>query len=103
MSNLKGRSGNAEPKCLCILRSCLAGGRDILVYVIKMKDKIYVDASQLAILRDLGGTFACATLREAMIAWDQLPDKGDATIHIGSRTYTENDIARFNYRPKPRN
>ena len=64
-------------------------------------DKTYVDASQPAILRDLGGTFACHTLREAMIAWDTLPDKGDATIQIGRRTYTANEIARFDYGPKP--
>jgi hypothetical protein len=64
-------------------------------------DKIYVDASQPAILRDLGGTFACPTLREAMIAWDQLPDKGDATIQVGRQTYTANEIARFDYGPKP--
>jgi hypothetical protein len=64
-------------------------------------DKIYVDASQPAILRDLGGTFACSTLREAMIAWDQLPDKGDATIQVGRQTYTANEIARFDYGPKP--
>jgi hypothetical protein len=63
-------------------------------------DKIYVDASQQAILRDLGGTFAYPTLREAMIAWDTLPDKGDATIQIGSRTYTANEVARFDYGPK---
>jgi hypothetical protein len=43
-------------------------------------EKIYVDASQPAILRHLGGTFACPTLGAAMIAWDELPDKGDATI-----------------------
>jgi len=49
-------------------------------------DKTYVDASQPAILRDLGGTFAWPTLKEAMIAWDKLPDKGDATIQIGRRT-----------------
>ena len=66
-------------------------------------DKIYVDASQPATLHDLGGTFAYPTLREAMIAWDKLPDKGDATIHIGNRTYTANEIARFNYGPKSRN
>ena len=66
-------------------------------------DKIYVDASQPATLHDLGGTLAYPTLGEAMIAWDKLPDKGDATIHIGSRTYTANEIARFNYGPKPRN
>jgi len=64
-------------------------------------DKTYVDASQPAILRDLGGTFACPTLKEAMIAWDKLPDKGDATIQIGRRTYTANEIARFDYGPKP--
>jgi len=66
-------------------------------------DKIHVDASQPATLRNLGGTFAYLTLREAMIAWDKLPDKGAATIHIGSRTYTANEIARFNYGLKPRN
>jgi hypothetical protein len=42
-------------------------------------EKIYVDASQPAVLRHLGGTFACQTLGEAMIAWDEIPDKGDAT------------------------
>ena len=66
-----------------------------------MIDKIYVDASQPAVLRDLGGTFTCSTLREAMIAWDKLPDKGDATIQTGSRTYTANEIARFDYEHKP--
>jgi hypothetical protein len=65
-------------------------------------DKIYVDASQPAILRHLGGTFACPTLGAAMIAWDELPDKGDATIQIGGQTYTANEIARFEYGPNPR-
>ena len=65
-------------------------------------DKIYVDASQPAILRDLGGTFACPTLKEAMIAWDKLPDNEDATIQIGRRTYTANEIAQFDYGPNPR-
>jgi hypothetical protein len=37
--------------------------------------KIYVDASQPAILRHLGGTFACPTLGAAMIAWDDLPGR----------------------------
>jgi hypothetical protein len=64
-------------------------------------DKIYVDASQPAILRHLGGTFACRTLGEAMSAWDRLPDKGDATIQVGRETYTANEIARFDYGPKP--
>jgi hypothetical protein len=65
-------------------------------------DKIYVDASQPAILRDLGGTFACATLREAMIAWDQLPDKGNATIQVGGQTYTANEIAGSITDPSPK-
>jgi hypothetical protein len=65
-------------------------------------DKIYIDASQPAILRHLGGTFAWATLGEAMIAWDQLPDKGDATIQVRGQTYTANEIARFDYRADPR-
>jgi len=36
-----------------------------------------------------------------MIAWDQLPDKGDATIQVGGQTYSANEIARFDYGPKP--
>ena len=36
-----------------------------------------------------------------MIAWDQLPDKGDATIQVGAQTYSANEIARFDYGPKP--
>jgi hypothetical protein len=62
-------------------------------------DKIYVDASQPAILRHPIGTFACLTLQEAVIAWDKLPDKAQATIQVtGGRVYTANEIERFHLR-----
>jgi hypothetical protein len=63
-------------------------------------DKIYVDASQPAILRHPIGTFACPTLQEVVIAWDILPDKLQATIQVtgGGRVYTANEIERFHYR-----
>jgi hypothetical protein len=65
-------------------------------------DKIYVDASQPAILRHPIGTFACPTLQEAVIAWDKLPDKGQATIQVtgGGRVYTATEIERFDYRQR---
>ena len=31
MSNLRDRSGDLKPERFCVLRSCIAGGRDILV------------------------------------------------------------------------
>jgi hypothetical protein len=65
-------------------------------------DKIYVDASQPAILRHPIGTFACPTLQEAVIAWDKLPDKAQATIQVtgGGRVYTASEIERFHYRQR---
>ena len=65
-------------------------------------DKIYVDASQPAILRHPIGTFACPTLGEAIIAWHELPDKTDAIIRVGSQRYTANEIAQFDYGPNAR-
>jgi hypothetical protein len=63
-------------------------------------DKIYVDASRPAILRHPIDTFACLTLQEAMIAWDKLPDKAQATIQVtgGGWVYSANEIERFHYR-----
>jgi hypothetical protein len=60
-------------------------------------DKIYVDASQPAILRHPIGS-ACLTLQEAVIARDTLPDKAQATIQVNGRVYTANEIERFHHR-----
>lgn len=74
-------------------------------HVEEEKKRIYVDASQPAVLRHAGGTVDCATLQEAGIAYHKLPekDRAQATIKVrGGIEYTANEIERMHYGPKPR-
>jgi hypothetical protein len=67
--------------------------------------KIYVDAGRPATLNDgAGGLTDCATLQEAVLAWQRLaPEKKiRATVKvIGGPVYTAKEIERLHYGPKP--
>jgi hypothetical protein len=70
-------------------------------------DKIYVDASQSAILRHGDVLVDCPTLQEAVLAWHKLPegDREKATIKVklpGGEVYTAREIERLHYGPKPK-
>jgi len=67
-------------------------------------DKIYVDASQPAILQHAGASIDCLTLAEAVIAWYRLPteQRQTATIKIRDGTlYRAAEIERLRYGPRP--
>ena len=67
--------------------------------------KIYVDATRPATLNNGAGILTdCATLQEAVLAWQGLPpaQKVRATVKvIGGRVYNAHDIERLHYGPKP--
>jgi hypothetical protein len=66
-------------------------------------DKIYVDASQPAILQHAGRAIDCPTLQEAVIEWHRLPPNGraHATIRVrGGTAFTAREIDRLHYKPK---
>jgi hypothetical protein len=67
--------------------------------------KIYVDASRPATLNDGAGVLTdCATLQEAVVAWQQLApeQKIRATVKvIGGPVYTAHEIDRLHCGPKP--
>jgi hypothetical protein len=67
--------------------------------------KIYVDASRPATLNNGAGALTdCATLQEAVLAWQRLPpeQKIRATVKvIGGPVYTVKEIERLHYGPKP--
>jgi hypothetical protein len=67
--------------------------------------KIYVDASQPATLNNEAGVLTdCATLQEAVLAWQRLAPKQKirATVKvIGGPVYTVKEIGRLHYGPKP--
>ena len=67
--------------------------------------KIYVDPSRPATLNNGAGALTdCATLQEAVAAWQQLApeQKIRATVKvIGGPVYTAQEIERLYYRPKP--
>jgi hypothetical protein len=67
-------------------------------------EKIYVDAGQSAVLRDgERPPLNYLTLQEAVIGWCQLPSsrKSAATIKVGEKVYTAQEIDRLHYGPKP--
>ena len=68
--------------------------------------KIYVDAGQPATLNGGAGVLTdCATLQEAVLAWQQLApeQKIRATVKvIGGPVYRAHEIERLHYGPKPR-
>jgi hypothetical protein len=67
--------------------------------------KIYVDAERHATLNNgAGASTDWATLREAVLAWQQLSpgQKIRATVKvIGGPVYTAQEIERLQYCPKP--
>ena len=67
--------------------------------------KIYVDATRPATLNAGAGVLNdCATLQEAVIAWQRLApeQKIRATVKvIGGPVYTAQEIERLHYGPKP--
>ena len=67
--------------------------------------KIYFDAARPATLNDGAGALTdCATLQEAVSAWQRLPpeQKIRATVKvIGGPVYTAKEIERLHYGPKP--
>jgi hypothetical protein len=67
--------------------------------------KIYVDAGRPATLNNGTGALTdCATLQEAVLAWQRLPpeQKIRATVKvIGGPVYKAHEIERLDYRPKP--
>jgi hypothetical protein len=67
--------------------------------------KIYVDANRPATLNNGAGALTdCATLQEAVVAWQQLApeQKIRATVKvIGGPVYTAREIDRLHYGPKP--
>jgi hypothetical protein len=67
--------------------------------------KIYVDASRPATLNNgAGASTDCATLQEAVLAWQRLPpeQKIRAIVKvIGGPVYTVKEIERLCYEPKP--
>jgi hypothetical protein len=67
--------------------------------------KIYVDASRPATLNDGAGALTdCATLQEAVLAWQRLPpeQKIGATVKvIGGPVYRVKEIERLRYGTKP--
>jgi hypothetical protein len=66
--------------------------------------KIYVDAGRPATLNNGTGALTdCATLREAVLAWQRLPpeQKIRATVKvIGGPVYEAPEIERLDYGPK---
>ena len=67
-------------------------------------DKIYVDASQPAILLYAGRSIDCLTLQEAVMEWHRLPanDRTHAMIRVrGGTIYAAREIDRLHYGPKP--
>jgi hypothetical protein len=68
-------------------------------------DKIYVDASQPAILQHAGQSIDCPTLGEAVMEWHRLPanDRAQATIRVrGGTVYAAGEIDRLHHGPKPK-
>jgi hypothetical protein len=67
--------------------------------------RIYVDATRPATLNNGAGALTdCATLQEAVLAWQQLApeQKIRATVKvIGGPVYTAQEIERLHYGPKP--
>jgi hypothetical protein len=67
--------------------------------------KIYVDAGRPATLNNGTGALTdCATLQEAVLAWQRLPpeQKICATVKvIGGPVYKAHEIERLDYGPKP--
>jgi hypothetical protein len=67
--------------------------------------KIYVDAGRRATLNNGAGALTdCATLQEAVLAWQQLApqQKIRATVKaIGGPVYTTKEIERVHCGPKP--
>ena len=67
--------------------------------------RIYVDAGWPATLNDGAGVLTdCATLQEAVLAWQQLApeQKIRATVKvIGGPVYTAKEIERLHCGPKP--
>jgi hypothetical protein len=63
--------------------------------------KIYVDANKSAVLMDGCNLVSCATLGEAEMAWDKLPEprKSAATITSSGRVFTAAVIDRLYHRP----
>jgi hypothetical protein len=67
-------------------------------------NRIHIDDSLPAILRCAGRSIDCATVQEAVLAFQRLPeiDREEATVTVnGSATYTANEIGRL-YRRKPK-
>ena len=64
------------------------------------EDKIYADASQPATLIDDNIFIDYATLGDAVIALDKLPEprKSAATIKVGDRIFTASEIDRLHHR-----
>jgi hypothetical protein len=68
-------------------------------------DKIFVDASQPAVLQHAGRSIDYLTLQEAVIEWHRLSaeDRAHATIKVrGGTIYTAREIDRLHYGPKPK-
>jgi hypothetical protein len=68
-------------------------------------EKIYVDASQPAVLQHADRSVDCPTLQEAILEWHRLPanDHAQATIKVrGGTVYTAKEIDRLHYGPKPK-
>ena len=73
--------------------------------MISQAEKIYVDASQPAMLRHGANVIDCPTLQEAVLAFDRLPEKDreQATITVSvpnGPTYTAKEIDRLYIAPK---
>ena len=64
------------------------------------EDKIYADASQPATLIDDNIFIDYATLGDAVIALDKLPEprKSAAAIKVGDRIFTASEIDRLHHR-----
>jgi hypothetical protein len=65
------------------------------------EEKIYVDGNKSAVLMDGANVIACATLGEAQLFWDKLPEprKSAATITSSGRVFTAAEIDRLYHRP----